>query len=541
MSIKVNGQDCKVYKGDHKPVNLYRGDKKIAGWHEETQVGEGPLVFENTYDDEASVVIEGNTEQIRTEQGLNLLDIRKASFIEVGGESYPGTLTIEGDVISYEYLPGSYGIMLAGAINVNPNTEYSASCLVTQIAGTLGPSYGIRVHYLQTGIYSSVSQKWNITFNTGENTSIEILFYVGMASPTGGIIEFINFQYKLGLLVPFNPFVPDSPSPDYPSEVNSVEEAQLINHSINIWDDNSWSYIGMEDELDVLIFNGYYTAESGSINGNPLLLLEDTDIIKGNVYTVSGKFKKGIYWNKLLLRFKDNTRVVLGEFDDLFEESSLTFAIPIDKEPQYLYIETGAAYVDGYVEKGTLQVEVNATKTSWFEYIEPTEIVLPILRKIKEVADTYNPTTGEYIQRIGKKEFDGAESWVETATANQISTIRCSVAMAVKGTVLDYYYNTHFQHVITSTLDMECSYTGLNYIALRIKKNKLVSQDALGFKVWLVEQYAKGTPVTVYYQLAEPITAYLDPVTVPTFPGTTVIEQDGEVKGMITATTKVMD
>ncbi|MBC2724521.1 MAG: hypothetical protein HGJ97_17985, partial [Desulfosporosinus sp.] len=47
--------------------------------------------------------------------------------------------------------------------------------------------------------------------------------------------------------------------------------------------------------------------------------------------------------------------------------------------------------------------------------------------------------------------------------------------------------------------------------------------------------------LTVYYQLADPIITHLDPVAVPTFPGTTVIEQDGDIKGTITATAKVMD
>lgn len=60
-------------------------------------------------------------------------------------------------------------------------------------------------------------------------------------------------------------------------------------------------------------------------------------------------------------------------------------------------------------------------------------------------------------------------------------------------------------------------------------------------KSWLAAQYAAGTPVTVYYPLAEPIITYLDPATVPTYYPYTKLEQDGAVKGVIEATAKVIE
>lgn len=62
MAIIENGQVQKLYKGDHSPVNLYRGEQKIAGWKDEVQVGEA-VNFSNSYNDVAEVVIEGNTVQ----------------------------------------------------------------------------------------------------------------------------------------------------------------------------------------------------------------------------------------------------------------------------------------------------------------------------------------------------------------------------------------------------------------------------------------------------------------------------------------------
>ena len=47
---------AKLFKGDYKPVSLYLGNEKVAGYEYAEQTGEY-LTFENTYNDTASVVI----------------------------------------------------------------------------------------------------------------------------------------------------------------------------------------------------------------------------------------------------------------------------------------------------------------------------------------------------------------------------------------------------------------------------------------------------------------------------------------------------
>jgi hypothetical protein len=86
MPIYHDGKKMKPYRGYRKPVNVYYGDKKVAGWKNSTQTGNN-LTFQTTYNDTADVVVKGKSlqksewvhktgesGQVQTEQGKNLFD-----------------------------------------------------------------------------------------------------------------------------------------------------------------------------------------------------------------------------------------------------------------------------------------------------------------------------------------------------------------------------------------------------------------------------------------------------------------------------------
>lgn len=75
MPIYHNGkQYTKVFKGDHRPVNIYKGNTKIAGWHTETMSGQ-QLIFTETYNDKVmDLTIEGDTSGNLISRGKNLFD-----------------------------------------------------------------------------------------------------------------------------------------------------------------------------------------------------------------------------------------------------------------------------------------------------------------------------------------------------------------------------------------------------------------------------------------------------------------------------------
>lgn len=66
--------------------------------------------------------------------------------------------------------------------------------------------------------------------------------------------------------------------------------------------------------------------------------------------------------------------------------------------------------------------------------------------------------------------------------------------------------------------------------ALYIRVYQERASTVADFKAYLATQYAAGTPVTVYYVLAEPETKMVESVEIPILNGTTVIDVDTEVK-----------
>ena len=53
--IYKNNSPVKAYKGDYKPINIYRGDTKVAGWDWSEKSGE-IIEFPNTYNDAVTVL-----------------------------------------------------------------------------------------------------------------------------------------------------------------------------------------------------------------------------------------------------------------------------------------------------------------------------------------------------------------------------------------------------------------------------------------------------------------------------------------------------
>lgn len=86
--------------------------------------------------------------------------------------------------------------------------------------------------------------------------------------------------------------------------------------------------------------------------------------------------------------------------------------------------------------------------------------------------------------RIGQKVFDGTEDWTTTPTENQINTLRCSTGIT-SSLNLDVAIVSNFKRTPTATIDLELFYTGSFYIAIRVLRSRLSSDDLIGFKEWL--------------------------------------------------------
>ena len=176
------------------------------------------------------------------------------------------------------------------------------------------------------------------------------------------------------------------------------------------------------------------------------------------------------------------------------------------------------------------QEQCNILFATWQDKAS-TQATLPTLRKIGTVADTYNPETGVLVQKIGKKVFDGTETWSNDTVdwifwndvvvgISNVATALCSHAVFKKKT--SGFTTANFTNSGAGYLEF---YSGGRTIAQ--------------FKSYLAQQYANGKPVTVYYQLATPVVTTLATTALPTYKPTTVIESDSTVKGNVSADYKL--
>lgn len=159
-----------------------------------------------------------------------------------------------------------------------------------------------------------------------------------------------------------------------------------------------------------------------------------------------------------------------------------------------------------------------------------------VLNSVGDVADTYNPLTGEYVQRVGKLVLDGSENWTMTPIIDNtarfykyISGVAIPESNGNAANIIcTHYNNKSVNNLMSSTLSGCGISTGGN---LSIRDN---FTDVDSFKAYLQKQYTNGTPVTIYYELAEPVTTIINKVPVlANIPDTTMYIEDNNNLGSI--------
>lgn len=156
-----------------------------------------------------------------------------------------------------------------------------------------------------------------------------------------------------------------------------------------------------------------------------------------------------------------------------------------------------------------------------------------VLREVNGVQDTYNPLTGEYVQRIGEIVITSTVSKGIVVLENNI---RVNIAMPslnagngttkANNTLSDKFYWSE-----ANAKDVEGLRVNGNTFHWCISKDKLTSQDLQGVNSWL-----QSNPITVQYELAEPITTIIKPSTMTPFAyqnGHVVVESGFEGQSLL--------
>ena len=156
--------------------------------------------------------------------------------------------------------------------------------------------------------------------------------------------------------------------------------------------------------------------------------------------------------------------------------------------------------------------------------------------------DSYNPITGEYIQRVYKMTLNGddgikyIDNWSPTQYVIDDNTLPYARKLPHIDTVgrhigLIDVYGVPYGSSYNAQNDIFITWLNVNAIALNLPRqytNDVFNQNTC--KQWLREN-----PITLYYELETPIVTQLTPINIPTFEGGTLqlITTDGKVFPMV--------
>ena len=231
-------------KGEkYRPVSLYLGSKKIAGYEYSEVTGES-LSVSDTYNSDCSVTIKGESVQTVTEQSSNLF---------YGSNVAPTTAS--GVTRAFDEATQTW------SLNGTATGEVGAAQITTNLHLTIGAVYNFKAFY-QSGSLSGTGFAPSVTIAffkggalvtnglfavnsiTSGSVNITIPDYdnirFGFYWNNGNIIDNLKAKIMLSLgansATVYEPFVPNSPSPDYPSPINSVSNFDLVSSGKNLFD-----------------------------------------------------------------------------------------------------------------------------------------------------------------------------------------------------------------------------------------------------------------------------------------------------------------
>lgn len=562
--IGADGKKIVPVYGDSRPVEVRKNNVRIAGWVPSSKSGES-VEFADTYNHEAEVLVSGKSEQAQTVQGKNLLDanIFANEALTYGAPGVIANIVVDEGRNCLKVRANTASLTTPMNLNIifKADTQYAfkmdmkatstlAWSAALYIYYTDGSILGLARHYSTGGIWGTVS----LVSTAGKTISHISLGCVNTNNEIyASLFDLNSLQIEEGATATaYEPFVPDSPSPDYPSPVNSAGECNLVSRGKNLLYIphrlTTGATIVSEDD-EYIVTKGINNVGGGlAIPCPPLKTNTDYTLVQtvATSAILDGRTRvfdldKGVYIAVSLLAYNTNLSKIIGTFNT--GDCSDNIVIWMGKNINYAQETTFTFKKDWMLLEGVYTID---NIPEYEKAVVPSNNPLPPLPGIN-AKNTYNPMTGEYVQRIGVKVFDGTEALLKTSNPPHINTVNNMINTCINlpGPNPTYLgFSTHNKHANASQL-----VEGINrindYIWITLSFDRLgytSGDDARPLvNAYLAAQYVAGTPVTVYYQLATPVTTYLAPAQVPTYYPYTKLEQDGAVKGTIEATVKVME
>lgn len=263
--LYLGDKKATLFKGDRRPVSLYLGDKKVTGYEYAEQTGEH-LDFEGTYNDTASVVINGKSEQVQSVWATNLIENGDFNSGMSGWSYYMNPpQIISGRAYFERELSGEENIVSLAKHEVQTiaNHRYYYSLELEQVKqgnltyGLLNntglPSllfnfkdYNPGNHKLSDIFTITQSGYFYINCTTESEFYIDNIIVIDLTETFGAgqepskeecdVLFADYFEGKSRVSVDVETYAPNSPSPNYPSPIKSVEPFDLVSCGKNLWD-----------------------------------------------------------------------------------------------------------------------------------------------------------------------------------------------------------------------------------------------------------------------------------------------------------------
>lgn len=460
--------------------------------------------------------IEGKSEQLQTEQGKNLFDINNKNMTKTNCSDVSieeGSITITSTsvaTLSRVVFPVKYPI----------NEPITISFEATFLEG-LDLANNASVYFRKSNtslgstslIKDTTKHTYSTTINNIPEEGYQLWLYVKSSSVEGIVkIKFENIQVEVGEeSTVFEPFISDSPSPNYPSKIENLSGnleikataknilprtfAEDLLKRLNISStDNYLVEIDGKNYFKYPAQLGYQTEKKYFIKD---VFEENTQYIFKLAIMKKSSETDGAY--NISIRYTDGSGKAQGNKFINWTNMTEKEAKIISEEGKTIK-EIGIAYSEGttYInlDRYILRKLEAGMDTNKIEY-EPCKeqsVTFPFTEGQKLMKDGHLGKNG-IVNKRKQIVLTGNENWSKRMNTNNSFNFYIN-----KQSILGI--STHYLSFIApNEIDTKNGIYLLNTLAIIITDLRFT--DATEFKNWLAEQYGNGTPVVIEYELAE--------------------------------------
>lgn len=352
------------------------------------------------------------------------------------------------------------------------------------------------------------------------NFRVRLIVYGGSGSTiTPATIKPMLYQDGDGTFEPFTGGIA-SPNPEYPQEPNFVGDYNEGTQKYDIDFVTSGKNL-LNNEANTFSFKGV----TFTINKDKSILLSGT--ATETIYWNDGKLSANLYNDKIYTLSGCPSGGGLNKYYMyLYNESfslndtgnGVTNMSKVTKKVVFGIAILSGVNVNGLVFKPQLEIGTTATDYQPYQGFETTTLQLnqPLRELPNGVKDTIE--NGVVPRRVGEITYDGSsdENWDLNGLYGEkyvrFSTSAPNITTSpykVGNVICDKFPYRPYEDSSVSP-DSEYIIAGSGYMYVLIEKSRLSESTAQGFKTWL-----QFNPITVWYQLATPIT---EQITLPTLP-----------------------